>query len=108
MRSILLVVHVLAWCLVALVLFGYVRNRQSEVAALRQTAEQERAERRRLEERVQIMNARLDGLRGNDPYMVELVARERLGWKALGAFEVLPPAQGVDSNDLSLASQPPQ
>ncbi|MFW5845353.1 MAG: hypothetical protein ACOCXJ_03915, partial [Planctomycetota bacterium] len=43
-----------------------------------------------------IMRARADGLDANDPYVVELIARERHGFQAPG--EIKPPPMPADTD----------
>lgn len=76
----LLAIHVAIGVTAVVWMEGQHAQRASEVAAIRTLAEQDRAKTARIERDVETMEARRAGLRQNDRFVVELLARERLGW----------------------------
>lgn len=88
-RGPLFVVHAVFATVVVISLFMYLQERESEVARVKQIAQQERQETIRLEADIHQQEALLDGLRRKDPYVVELVARDRLKYSIPG--EIAPP-----------------
>jgi cell division protein FtsB len=75
---VLLVIHAGAGAM--LWISGQYAQRAAEVAALRTLTEQDRAKTVRIERDIETMEARRAGIRQNDRFVVELLARERLGW----------------------------
>jgi cell division protein FtsB len=88
-RGPLFVVHAVFATVVVISLFIYLQEREAEVARVKQVAHQERQETQRLEADIRQQEALLDGLRHKDPYVVELVARDRLRYAIPG--EIAPP-----------------
>lgn len=85
----LLAAHVV---LAGLVLAGIYRTydaRQSQVADLAQAAAEDRQATNTLEHQVDVQQAILGGLHEQNPYVIELQARSRLGWS--GPHEMQPP-----------------
>lgn len=64
-------------------------RREGEVDEMRAAARQERRATAELEREVGVQEALLEGLRNDDPYVIELLARDKLDFR--GADEVLPP-----------------
>jgi cell division protein FtsB len=69
-------------------------ERRREAAALRSLADDRTAETRRMRDEIARDEALRDGLKQDDPYVVEYLARERLRWTAPGEFA--PPPATVD------------
>ena len=88
-RGPLVVVHAVFATLVVISFSIYLRERESEVAHIKQIALQERQDTQRLQHDITQQEALLDGLRRKDPYVVELIARDRL--KYTGDGEIAPP-----------------
>lgn len=88
-RGPLVVVHAVFATVVVISFSMHLREREGEVAQVKQTAHQERQETVRLEQDIAQQEALLDGLRRKDPYVVELIARERLKYATPG--EIAPP-----------------
>lgn len=72
-------------------LFFYQQERQSDVDKLKQVANSEQALTDELRQQVEEYSAVLEGLRAKDPYVIELLARERLGYQHSERREVPPP-----------------
>lgn len=88
-RGPLFVVHGVAGTLLVISLFIYLQEREVEVARIKQVAQQERQETQRLQHDIEQQQALLKGLRDKDPYVVELIARDRLNYAGPG--EIAPP-----------------
>jgi len=88
-RGPLVVVHAVFATVVVISLFIYLQEREIEVSRVKQVAQQEHLETARLEADIHQQEALLDGLRHKDPYVVELVARDRLNYSGPG--EIAPP-----------------
>jgi cell division protein FtsB len=88
-RGPLVVVHAVFATVVVIALMIHLQSREAEVAQIKRVAEQERQETERLKAEIAQQEALLDGLRRKDPYVVELVARDRL--KYAGPGEIAPP-----------------
>ena len=88
-RGPLVVVHGVAGTLLVISLFIYLQEREVEVSRIKQVAHQERQETQRLQHDIEQQQALLKGLREKDPYVVELIARDRL--KYVGPGEITPP-----------------
>jgi len=65
--------------------------REGQVEQLRQVARDEAALTENHRKQVEVNEALLDGLRKQDPYVIELLARERLGYQSSEHREVPPP-----------------
>lgn len=66
-------------------------DREGEVSQLRELTERERQLTHEHNQQVQVYEALLEGVRANDPYVIELLARERLGYRHREQREVPPP-----------------
>jgi cell division protein FtsB len=88
-RGPLVVVHAVFATLVVIGLSIALQEREKEVAHVKQIAQQEREETQRLQADIAQQEALIDGLRRKDPYVVELVARDRLNFA--GKDEIAPP-----------------
>lgn len=66
-------------------------QRSEEVGSLRSTAQRESADTAKLQREVEVLEHLLDGVRQDDPYVIELLARDRLGYRNPEHLEVPPP-----------------
>ena len=88
-RTALIVVHL---AIAAAILGGLVEQRRTRgeaVAEVRSVADAESRETDRMQRDHTVQKSLLDGLREQDPYVVEYLARERLGYARTG--EIAPP-----------------
>lgn len=88
-RGPLVVVHAVLGTVLVITLFIYLQEREVDVARVKQVAQQERQETQRLQHDIDQQKALISGLRQKDPYVVELIARDRL--KYAGPGEIAPP-----------------
>ncbi len=88
-RGPLFVVHAVFATLVVIGLSIYLQEREVEVSRVKQVASQEHQDTARLRSEIEQQKALLAGLRQKDPYVVELVARDRLNYSGPG--EIAPP-----------------
>ncbi len=88
-RGPLVVVHAVFATVVVISFSVHLGERETEVAHVKQIAQQERQDTVRLQHDIAQQEALLDGLRRKDPYVVELITRERL--KYTGPGEIAPP-----------------
>jgi len=88
-RGPLFIVHVAFGTLVVLALYFQLRTREHEVDQLRQMTARECAETKRLQQEILEQENLRDGLVKRDPYVVELLVRDRLQYTRPG--EVTPP-----------------
>ena len=97
----LIALHAVAGMLVVGSLVWHLHDREIRLSQVRTRAETEREESRRLEHSIALDEHLRVGLRQRDPYVVELLARERLGWQRTGEFSPppVPPAQRSASVD---------
>jgi cell division protein FtsB len=91
-RTALIVVHLALAAAVLGLLVEQRRARAQAVADLRTVAEAEARETARMQRDHAVEKAQLDGLRQQDPYVVEYLARERLGYGRAGEIAPPPPA----------------
>ncbi len=97
----LVALHAVAGTLVVGALLWHLHERQARLDQVRCRAEAERDEARRMERTIALNEHLRAGLRQRDPYVVELLARERLGWQRTGEYSPppVPPAQRTASID---------
>jgi hypothetical protein len=88
-RGPLFVVHGVFATVVVLGLWMHLQERERNVESLRVTAQQEHLETIALEADITQQEALIDGLRAKDPYVVELIARDKLNY--VGVAEISPP-----------------
>jgi cell division protein FtsB len=88
-RGPLVVVHAVFATVVVISFSIYLRERETDVAQIKQIAQQERQDTTRLQHDISQQEALLEGLRRKDPYVVELIARDRLNYTGVG--EIAPP-----------------
>ena len=91
MQLVLVIVHVLVALVVLAFTFRSMGARTQEVASVRQLAETEHQQTARIQAETQRHQQLLAGLRNRDPYVVELLARDRLHFSRPG--ELTPPSQ---------------
>lgn len=96
MRSGLLVLHIVLGVVVVAALCRQLGLRAGAVSEVRAQAQADRAETQRMQREMELQRNLLGALRGQDPYVVELLARERLGYARPGELAP-PPAPTVDS-----------
>lgn len=83
-RGPLLVIHVAFGTLLVLTLLFQLRHRERKVAEVRLDTAQEVAETRRQQQEIAELESRRDGLERKDPYVVELLVREKLQYSRPG------------------------
>ncbi len=88
-RGPLLALHTIFATLVVIALLLHLGEREREVAKVRAIAIQEHAETVRSEQDIAQQKALLDGLANKDPYVVELLVRDKLQFTGPG--EITPP-----------------
>ena len=88
-RGPLLALHTIFATLVVIALLLHLGEREREVAKVRAIATQEHAETVRSEQDITQQKALLDGLANKDPYVVELLVRDKLQFTGPG--EITPP-----------------
>ncbi len=90
MQLALVIVHVLVALAVLSFTFRSLGARTQDVAGVRQLAETEHVQTARIQAETQRHQQLLAGLRNRDPYVVELLARDRLSFSRPG--ELTPPS----------------
>lgn len=89
-QTVLVFAHAaLAMAIISLLWVQY-DQRQRSVAEVRRTAEAERATTEKIEQEVKVQQDLLRGLKQGDPYVVEMLARDKLDYQRPG--ELTPPA----------------
>lgn len=83
------VLHVVFATVVVISLFIYLQERQNEVSHIQQVARKEHLETLQLQADLVQQEALIKGLQHKDPYVVELIARDK--FKYTGAGEIAPP-----------------
>ncbi|TVR12883.1 MAG: hypothetical protein EA401_08110 [Planctomycetota bacterium] len=71
-------------------------QRSQQVGELRHTAQAEATDAAQLQREVEVLEHLLDGMRKEDPYVIELLARDRLGYRNPERLEVPPPRLPAD------------
>jgi hypothetical protein len=95
MRSLLIVVHIVAAIALLAILMRQLALRSHDVNEVRAQWTVDHAETMRMRHEMELQRTLLGGLRGKDPYVVELMARERHDYSRPGEF-ALPEAPVVD------------
>jgi cell division protein FtsB len=85
----LVIGHGMVAILILGVLCHQLKTREQDTEDVRRTAEQERDDTQRMQHENQVQQDLLKGIRQNDPYVVELLAREKL--RFAGPGEIAPP-----------------
>ena len=96
MRHALIVLHVLLAVAVLASMSRQLGQRQHAVDAVRRQTEADTKEAMGMRAELELGRNLLDGVRTRDPYVVELLARERLGYRRPG--ELVPPPM-IDSGE---------
>jgi hypothetical protein len=94
-RGPLFVLHMVFATVVVIGLVMHLGEREREVSRIKEVARQEREETVRLENDIAQQEALLSGLRRKDPYVVELIARDKLDYSAAGEISP-PPLPAID------------
>lgn len=84
-------VHLLIAIVVISGLHERYQKREQEVSHIRDLAAEERGDTLRQREGVLVLERLIEGLRDRDPYVVELLARQRLGFEGSNQQEIAPP-----------------
>jgi len=95
MRTLLIALHVLLAVAVIAVLVRHLAGRAHEVGEVRAQWSVDHAETERMRAEMTQQKTLLAGLRSRDPYVIELLARERHSYSRPGEF-ALPQAPAVD------------
>ncbi len=96
-RGPLFVLHGVFATVVVLGLWMHLAQREIDVERMRATAQQEHTETQQLEAEIAQQEAVIQGLRAKDPYVVEMIARDKLRY--VGAGEISPPPlPSIDKN----------
>jgi cell division protein FtsB len=88
-RGPLLVVHAAVGTLLVLTLLFQLRDRERQLVQFREETNREVSETRRLQREIAELESRRDGMARKDPYVVELMVREKLQYTRPG--EIAPP-----------------
>ena len=96
MRQTLIVLHVLLGLAVVASLCRQLGLRSGEVSEIRAQAQADRGETLRMQREMDLQRNLLTALRAQDPYVVELLARDRFGYMRPGELAP-PPLPAIDS-----------
>ncbi len=96
MRALLIAIHLLFALAVLVLLVRQLGVRAQEVSDIRGLATREHDETVRMNDEMRLHQELLTGMRGKDPYVVELLARQRLGYARPGEFAPPPLAAKKD------------
>lgn len=88
-RGPLFALHTIFVTVVVIALVMQLHEREREVERVRAQARQEREETERMNQEIQQQQALLEGLGSKDPYVIELLVRDRLRYASPG--EISPP-----------------
>ncbi len=88
-RGPLLVLHAAIGTLIVLTLLFQLRERDRHLTQFREETAREVAETKRLQQEIAELECRRDGMARRDPYVVELMVREKLHYTRPG--EIVPP-----------------
>lgn len=97
LRMIGVVLHLALAVVAVTLLHNQYRQRQIDVAQVQLAAEHERAETERIENDVAVQQQILGGIREGDPFVVEMLARDRLELTRPGELTPPPAAQTAPS-----------
>lgn len=90
MRALSIAIHLLIGLAVLVLLVRQLGVRAQEVSDIRGLATQEHLDTERMQHEVKLHQELLTGVRAKDPYVVELLARERYGYSRQGEFSPPP------------------
>ena len=96
MRALLIAIHLLFALAVLVLLVRQLGVRAQEVSDIRGLATREHDETVRMNDEMRLHQELLTGMRSKDPYVVELLARQRLGYARPGEFAPPPLAAKKD------------
>jgi hypothetical protein len=100
-RTLLVFAHAaLATAIIGL-LYGQYDERHRAVAVTRHAAEGERRDTEAVERENRVLGETLNGIKASDPYVVEMLARDRLGYQRPGEMAP-PPLPAVDKAPATL------
>jgi hypothetical protein len=94
-RGPLLVLHVVVATVAVLGLLAHLAEREREVNRIKEVARQEHLDTVNMQREIAQQQALLDGIGRRDPYVVELIARDRLQYSGPGEFSP-PPLPAID------------
>ncbi|MFW5828812.1 MAG: hypothetical protein ACOCXA_01005 [Planctomycetota bacterium] len=89
-RALLVILHIAVAILLVGGMYRHAQEREAKVAQDRELLHTDEAELSRRRTELDMQQARLEGLDQRDPYVVELIARERYDYQVPG--EVRPPS----------------
>jgi hypothetical protein len=95
-RAPLVVLHAIVATVVIIALLAHLTEREREVARIKAVSQLERDDTARMTQDIEQQKALLAGLSSKDPYVVELLARERLQYGRSGEISP-PPAPSIDN-----------
>jgi cell division protein FtsB len=95
-RGPLVVLHAIFATVIVIALLAHLAERDHDAARIKAITQQERDETTRLTQDIDQQKALLAGLASKDPYVVELLARERLQYSRAGEISP-PPAPSIDN-----------
>lgn len=93
----LIAAHAFAAVVILALLFHQLQNRELSTQEVRRIAAQEHGDTQRLQRENAVQQDLLKGIRSNDPYVVEMLARDKLRFAAPG--EVAPPMLPADGKN---------
>lgn len=95
-RTLLIAAHAAVATAIVAMLYSQYDDRHRAVATTRQAAEAERRETAAVQRENQVLSDTLTGIKANDPYVVEMLARHKLGYQRAGEMAP-PPLPSVDN-----------
>ena len=95
-RTLLIAAHAAVATAIIAMLYGQYDERQRAVSATRRAADAERRETEAVQRENQVLGDTLKGIKANDPYVVEMLARDKLGYQRPGEMAP-PPLPSVDN-----------
>jgi hypothetical protein len=101
MRTLLIVVHVLAGVVILAFLVRQLATRAHEVGGVRAQWDVDHASTEVMRAEMGLQKSLLTGLRARDPYVVELLARDRHSYSRPGEYTLPPaPTRPVDKSEV--------
>lgn len=100
-RALLLVAHVALATGIIAMLYAQYDERQRAVATTRRAAENDRRGTESVRRDNQVLGDTLTGIKASDPYVVEMLARDKLGYQRTGEMAP-PPLPAVDNPPATL------
>ena len=90
-QTVIVAIHVALGATIAVAVANHYTMRRAEVDALRAQADHDSRTTTALEQETAVQEAILSGLREQDPFVVELIARHRHHYQGADGNEILPP-----------------